>query len=119
MPRPEKSSAQPELVVLKRSRARRGGAANSGRSIDSVLDRLDGVRKTPQGWSARCPAHEDHRNSLSVAEGMDGRVLLYCFAGCQVEAIVAALDLTLADLFAAGAESQSPPSGNERPHHPL
>jgi putative DNA primase/helicase len=36
---------------------------------------------------------------LSVSTGADGRVLLNCFAGCAVEAIVAALGLSMGDLF--------------------
>src|SRR5262249_4049566 len=51
------------------------------------------------GWSARCPAHEDRVRSLTIATGADGRVLLYCFAGCVVDAIVAAMGLTVRDLF--------------------
>jgi len=49
--------------------------------------------------SARCPAHEDNRASLSVTAGTDGRLLLKCHAGCNVEAITQALGLKLADLF--------------------
>jgi len=41
--------------------------------------------------TARCPAHEDCDPSLSVAEGRDGRVLVKCFAGCEQEAVIAAL----------------------------
>ena len=53
--------------------------------IDLVIDLLDGVRKSGSGWSARCPAHEDHSPSLSISEGDDGRVLLHCFTGCTTE----------------------------------
>jgi hypothetical protein len=53
------------------------------------------------GWVARCPAHEDHRASLSLTAGDDGRVLLHCHAGCPVDAIVSALGLTTSDLFAS------------------
>jgi len=48
---------------------------------------------------ARCPAHEDRQSSLSVGLGADERVLLKCFAGCPVEAVVQALGLQLRDLF--------------------
>lgn len=67
--------------------------------VSHVLDLLDNVRPTGAGWQARCPAHDDEHPSLSVDEGDDGRVLLYCHAGCSIDAIVGALDLTLADLF--------------------
>ena len=48
--------------------------------------------------SCHCPAHEDRTASLSISEGDDGRILLYCHAGCKTEDVVAALGLTMADL---------------------
>jgi 5S rRNA maturation endonuclease (ribonuclease M5) len=48
---------------------------------------------------ARCPAHEDKQNSLAVSTGKDGRILLMCHAGCNLEQIVAALGLTVRDLY--------------------
>src|SRR5262245_29011281 len=59
------------------------------------------VTKGGGGWTARCPAHEDARNSLSIARGEDGRWLLKCHAGCALDAILAAAQLTTADLFPA------------------
>jgi hypothetical protein len=67
------------------------------------VSRLEHVTKTPRGWTARCPGHDDKQNSLSVGEGKDSRILLNCFAGCTPEAIVRALGLTMADLFADSA----------------
>jgi len=48
-------------------------------------------------WLAHCPAHDDRHASLSVTE-RDGRILLNCFAGCTVDAICAALGITVKDL---------------------
>jgi hypothetical protein len=65
-----------------------------------VVSRLEGVRKTgPDRYIAKCPAHEDRSPSLSVRELADGRILLHCFAGCDVGAIAAALGLQLSALF--------------------
>jgi hypothetical protein len=64
-----------------------------------LVARLPGARRTPKGWEARCPAHDDKTASLSVGEGADGRVLLKCFAGCTFNAIVSALGVRPADLF--------------------
>jgi putative DNA primase/helicase len=69
--------------------------------LEFLLSKLPGARKSGSGWSARCPAHDDRHASLSVSTGDDGRVLLRCHAGCDTAAIVAALGLSLADLFPA------------------
>lgn len=47
---------------------------------------------------AQCPAHDDNNPSLSIAY-IDGKVLLTCFAGCQLIDIVTSLNLTVNDLF--------------------
>lgn len=71
------------------------------------LSHLRGVQRTGAGWVAFCPAHEDrHKRSLSVAERED-KILLKCFTGCPADAIVTALGLRLADLFAS-------PNGDEQ-----
>ncbi len=68
--------------------------------IDNVLPLLRKVRQRQPGqWSARCPAHDDAGPSLSVREGADGSVLLHCFAGCAVGAVVDALGLEMSGLF--------------------
>ncbi len=56
------------------------------------------VARSGKGYSARCPAHEDQRESLSFADGREGLVVK-CHAGCTVEAICAALGVTVASLF--------------------
>ncbi len=68
-------------------------------TAQDILSRLQGVKGGHGQWTARCPAHDDRQNSLSVGEGKDGRVLLRCHAGCDVDKIVTALGLSPADLF--------------------
>ncbi len=69
-------------------------------TAEALLSRLRSVRPRGEGrWSACCPAHEDPSPSLSLREAEDERLLVYCFAGCSVEAICAALGLRVADLF--------------------
>ena len=85
--------------------------------IDVVRERLTARGlEVKGGWSefsAKCPAHtpspRSKNLSLSVKENSDGRVLLYCHwdPPCTLDAIVAALDLTMGDLF---------PEAGYRPH---
>ncbi|MGO4609546.1 hypothetical protein AB4142_24690 [Variovorax sp. 2RAF20] len=77
--------------------------------INHFLQRLESVKPSGRGFTARCPAHEDGSPSLSIKEGEDGRVLLNCFAGCPPQEVVAALGLTMADLFPANGKPRRPP----------
>jgi twinkle protein len=75
--------------------------------IEEFVERLDGAEHVRDlDWKARCPAHEDDDPSLSIGEGGDGRILLRCFAGCRTEDIVAAMGLTMADLFRDGGNGR-------------
>jgi putative DNA primase/helicase len=89
-----------------------------------VLDRLtaNGCKPVQRGgsWNAKCPAHADSTPSLTVSQSGDGRVLVNCFAGCKAEAVVAALGLTMRDLYAQKASAQRPREEydpNARPSH--
>ena len=94
------------------------------RATARILQRLQRVRPSGDGWTALCPAHDDHQPSLSIGQGLDGRVLLRCHAGCPVEQIVAALGLSLSDLFDAPPipcrypAASSSPSASHRPASP-
>lgn len=77
-------------------------------AVENVLGRLERVKRNGTGWMARCPAHEDRNPSLAISEGEGGRALLYCHAGCQTAAILAALGLSEGDLFEARNGASSP-----------
>ena len=68
--------------------------------IGDVLNRLRGVRRVGKNgnYKALCPAHLDRNPSLSVTL-RDGKILLKCMAGCQTEAVVKRLGLSMSDLF--------------------
>jgi AAA domain/Toprim domain/FaeA-like protein len=65
---------------------------------ETLLGRLD-ARKSGTGWTARCPAHDDSSPSLSIGQGEDGRILMHCHAGCGIDEVLAAVNLTPADLY--------------------
>lgn len=68
--------------------------------IETILDRLQGVKQAGSGqWIACCPAHEDHKPSLSIGIGEEGQILLHCHAGCKIEDICEALGIKQTDLF--------------------
>ena len=81
-------------------------------NISQILGQLANVRKSGSGWTALCPAHEDKRNSLSITEGSDSRILVKCFAGCTFEKICAAKGWNLSDLF---PQSNGNGNGSRKP----
>lgn len=84
---------------------------------EELLTRLEGVRKSGEGWMAKCPAHEDRTASLSVGIGTDGRVLLHCFAECGTHSIAESLGIDLSDLFPERIETYAP-AGRAPRHNP-
>jgi len=81
--------------------------------LEKVVAALRSLGRDPRQagdeFKARCPVpghgqgHGDRSPSLSIAEGDGGRALINCHACCSVEAVVAAIGLTMADLMPAKA----------------
>ncbi len=86
-------------------------------NIEQLLPSLEKLRRTGDGkWLACCPAHNDKHPSLAIKQTDDGKILIHCFAGCDVEAIVSSLSLTLADLMPdnpAYTKRSKPPKFNK------
>ena len=81
---------------------------------DLVIRRLDGARlyrssapHIARAHRAYCPAHQppphtaERGRTLSIALTTAGRVLLHCHAGCAAADVLAAVGLTLRDLYPA------------------
>src|SRR5437868_10692182 len=66
--------------------------------LSELLSHLSGVRKGGNGYVARCPSHDDKRQSLSLTEDA-GRILVCCHAGCQTKNILNELGLQFSDLY--------------------
>ncbi|NCT90130.1 AAA family ATPase [Cellulomonas sp. APG4] len=71
--------------------------ATAMEKVAGALDRL-GIEHGEDIGKVLCPAHEDVKPSLSVAQGEKG-VVMACFAGCATEAVVKALGLKMSDLY--------------------
>jgi AAA domain-containing protein/Toprim domain-containing protein len=65
----------------------------------NLLSIVNAVKSDGRQRGCRCPAHDDHRESLSVGLGNDGHVLLHCFVGCSLDDICAAVSIKPRDLF--------------------
>lgn len=79
-------------------------------SIKNLLSKLHNVVKKNHNiwrWQCDCPAHEDTHKSLSVGTA-NGRVLLYCFAGCQHKDIVKAIGIDVRNIKSTPVVKQKP-----------
>lgn len=67
--------------------------------FEQMLSKLQKVNRRGKNWVACCPAHDDSNPSLSLCLLPDDRILIKCWAGCDVSSIVTALGFDLSDLF--------------------
>lgn len=72
--------------------------------LREVLTHFQGVKKTCNGYMAKCPCHNDNQQSLSITENND-RILINCFTGCRTQDIVQTAGLQMKDLFNTPAKS--------------
>jgi hypothetical protein len=99
--------ADPTIVLLTSVRLPRAVLVSAApRPVESLLARLEDVRRQGGSYRAFCPAHDDTKTpNLDIKEGEDGRVLLLCRAGCATEEVVEAFGLKMRDLFSPNLSS--------------
>jgi archaellum biogenesis ATPase FlaH len=86
--------------------------------LHELLSKLSGVKRASQGYTAKCPSHDDNRASLSLAED-SGRILIKCFAGCNTQDIITRLGLSFSDLFDKSLERPSSTSLGDHRRNPI
>ena len=68
-------------------------------TLQEVLRCFEGVKRCNESqYMARCPCHDDRKQSLSIGAGKKG-VVLKCQAGCDTRDIIARVGLKASDLF--------------------
>ncbi len=67
--------------------------------LEEFSAKLQGLKWSgDRSFTAKCPAHDDGRNSLSASQA-DGKLLVKCHAGCETRAVLEATGLQMSDLF--------------------
>lgn len=63
-----------------------------------ILEKLENVKMNSETQAtALCPCHDDTKNSLSILQTEEGKILIHCFAGCEFEDIIKKLGYTKND----------------------
>ncbi|MEU6036909.1 hypothetical protein ABZ801_16020 [Actinomadura sp. NPDC047616] len=76
---------------------------------DTLLPRLEQVRRVGAGYVALCPAHDDHDPSLSIDPGRSQPFVLRCrSAQCEPVDILAAVGLTWANVCTPQERPEKP-----------
>jgi hypothetical protein len=73
--------------------------SKNGSRLQAIGKLCDGFGKDDSGYRALCPSHDDREPSLSINEGRDGRILVYCHVGCRTEDVLSVVGLRIADLM--------------------
>lgn len=77
-------------------------------TINEVISRFDKPKRITGGtgireaYQVRCPCHKDKENSLTISLSDSGKILMRCHAGCDTEAILEAVSLSMADICGEG-----------------
>lgn len=80
-------------------------------ALDTATGRTPSV--AGKGWRSRCPACGGNSEKVSIATADDGRVLLHAFCGCDAVTVLAAVGLSVGDLFPQRLRDQSPAGRRE------
>lgn len=84
---------------LKRHHAAKALGGDRLLTLAELLCKLDNVSDSGDGWSARCPAHPDTNNSLSVHISWGGKFLMKCHRGCEFDEIVESARMMPQEMF--------------------
>lgn len=69
-------------------------------AVNNLLSNLKKVKSTGKNrWVSCCPAHGDKSPSLSIRLLDDERILIHCFAGCEVASVLDAIGLGFSDIM--------------------
>ena len=79
-------------------------------NIDQIVSHTKAKQVETDAWMGHCPAHDDQTPSLSIKAGDDQKLLLHCFAGCEYQEIVTALE---------SGVTMIPMPSNSKVHKPL
>ena len=70
-------------------------------ATERLVDALAGAHVKPvrDGYRAKCPAHDGQSKDSLALRQIEGQALVHCHGSCATEDVMAALSMTMGDLF--------------------
>ncbi len=85
-----------------------------GHVMDRLREGLQGIKGSADNFTARCPGHDDHANSLQVKRLDNGKISVQCFAKCELNQILDPLGMKPRDLYPDEQPAPKAPKQIER-----
>lgn len=77
--------------------------------LNDILQRFNGLKANGNSsYQVKCPCHDDKHASLTISEN-NGKILMHCHAGCDIECICRAVGINQSDLFSEPLPSKKEP----------
>lgn len=67
--------------------------------LEQLKMKFENVRKSGNGFTARCRSHEDKANSIKLSQQPDGKLTLKCYVGCTIFAICSSIGIEVKELY--------------------
>lgn len=68
-------------------------------TYEDIISRFQVKNRSPGKVQCICPAHDDRQASLTITKCADGKTIMHCHARCKTSDILAAVGLSMKDLF--------------------
>lgn len=80
-------------------------------NIQEFVNHFQGVKHSGDNqYNAKCPAHSDSRNSLSIGFSKEkNHILINCHAGCSAEDVLKSIGLSMKDLYSENTNNMGKP----------
>jgi 5S rRNA maturation endonuclease (ribonuclease M5) len=68
-------------------------------AYERIIDKLEKIKRNGDQARALCPAHDGDNPTALAIRRIEGSILMYCHVGCQIDDILASLEMRRSDLY--------------------
>lgn len=68
-------------------------------NYEEIIKKFPNGKKRGNSYQCKCPKHNDKKASLTITKSNDGKSLIYCHAGCEIDEVLDRVGLKVEDLY--------------------